>query len=174
MTTTIGIDPDSKDLAIAFWGERGPMDARVIHVTGRATDYEMVRQLTQERALEFTGSRPEVIAIEGQQIDGRRTRAGATDLFKLAHVTGAVMLWITEQLPAARTLVPPPKLWKGQLKKEVHQARLYTDLGWGYQLAKGYAVPQEIPQHLLHITRGQWKHVGDAFLLARWAHQQVR
>lgn len=171
----IGIDPDSKDLSIALWNDAGPSYARVIHVVGKATNYQIIDALRSAKPLEFQGSYPEVAAIEGQQIDGRRARP--KDLFKLAHVTGAALLWLNQQLPAMRLLVPTPAKWKGGVAKHAMQARLYTDLEWGYSLRGSgddkYAVPIHPPHRFEDITTGQWKHVGDALLLARWAHQQT-
>lgn len=173
-TNSLGIDPDSKDLSIALWRDDGPVWTRVIHVEGSATNYQMIAALRRATPIEFEGNYPTVAAIEGQQIDGRRARP--RDLFKLAHMTGAALLWLNQQLPAMRLLVPSPTEWKGSVAKHAMQARLYTDLGWGYQLVgsglKRYARPLCIPNAFTHITPGQWKHVGDALLLARWAHQQ--
>ena len=172
----IGIDPDSKDLSIAIWRDDGPVSARVIHVEGKATNYEMIAALRSAKPLEFEGNYPTVAAIESQQIDGRRARP--KDLFKLAHMTGAALLWLNQQLPSMRLLVPTPAEWKGAVAKHAMQARLYTDLEWGYALrgsGKGrYAVPLHAPTSFDDITTGQWKHVGDALLLARWAHQQLK
>ena len=57
------------------------------------------------------------------------------------------------------------------------QARLYYDLDWGYEIIgsglKRYARPNSPPIFFDNITPGQWKHVGDALLLARWAHKQT-
>ena len=53
----------------------------------------------------------------------------------------------------------------------------YRELGWGYAIVgtgtSSYARPLNPPAHFDHITAGQWKHVGDALLLAQWAHEQA-
>lgn len=72
--------------------------------------------------------------------------------------------------------MPDPETWKGGIAKYAHQARLYKELGWGYEIvSKGkpsaYSRPTNPPQKFKHITKGQWKHVGDALLLAKWAHE---
>lgn len=175
---TLGIDPDSKDLAIGYWDHTGPRTARVIHVTGKASAYEMMQALSNASPLQWVGTGPQIIAIEGQQVDKRRTGKG--DLFKLAHVTGAAYLWVVQQRTGGRILVPTPADWKRGVAKHAHQARLYDELGWGYEIvgaksAKSdsrYARPLRAPSNFSHIEPGQWKHVGDALLLARWAQTQ--
>lgn len=168
----LGIDPDSKDCAFATWIESGPLLAKVVHIVGVSSDYQILGALAKED-LCWLG-RPGIVAIEGQQIDARKART--QDLFKLAHVTGAVALLVRQAYRNARILIPTPTEWKGGVAKHAMQARLYNDLGWGYQLVgsglKRYARPLCIPNAFTHITPGQWKHVGDALLLARWAHQQ--
>lgn len=173
----LGIDPDSKDCAIAAWGDDGPFAAQVIHVVRRTTDVQS--QVLMAAALadhnprwELFGLDVTTIAIEGQQIDGRRARPA--DLFTLAHVTGAALAWCTEWWGMANILIPTPREWKGSVAKHAMQARLYNELGWEYTKhgsgAGRYARPIFIPDNFKHITKGQWKHVGDALLLAKWAY----
>lgn len=91
-------------------------------------------------------------------------------------MTGAAALRVRQIYRGATILVPTPKEWKGQIQKHAHQARLYNDLGWGYEIVGTgdgrYARPRKAPSAFSHITKGQWKHVGDAMLLARWAQDQ--
>lgn len=181
----LGIDPDVKDLAFGLWDENGPLDAAVVHVTGRKVGNSAVRMAQQL----FTSlihasywfrqsiSRIEVVAIEGQQKDKRRARP--KDLFTLAHVTGAALHWTVSHWPEASIYVPTPREWKGGVAKHAHQARLYHDLGWGYTIIGSgdnrYARPSGLtPSKFKYITPGQWKHVGDALLLARWAYNKAK
>lgn len=174
MKYAIGIDPDSKDTALGFWSDDGPVCASVIHVVGKSTNYEIIDAFAFSTH-SFTGGTPSVVAIEGQQIDQRRARP--RDLFKLAHVTGMAALWIRQQVPGIKVLIPTPYEWKGGVAKHAHQARLYRGLGWGYTIigtgTGRYARPKTPPANFDHISDGQWKHVGDALLLARWAHEQA-
>ena len=167
----LGTDPDSKDCAFATWDEDGPLYAHVAHVVGKSSNYEILEALAEDT---IQLGPPEVVAIEGQQIDSRRARP--KDLFKLAHVTGAAALRVRQLYPDARILIPTPYEWKKAVAKHAMQARLYDDLGWGYTIIgrgkQRYARPVQPPTRFTHITPGQWKHVGDALLLARWAHQQ--
>ncbi len=173
----IGIDPDCKDCAIAAWDGAGPFAAQVIHVVRRKTKVQS--QVLMAAALAGKNPLPELfgldvttIAIEGQQIDGRRARPA--DLFTLAHVTGAALAWCTEWWGMANILIPTPNQWKKSVAKHAMQARMYSRFGWGYTKhgsgSDRYARPVNPPSNFDHITKGQWKHVGDALLLAQWAY----
>jgi hypothetical protein len=173
----IGIDPDCKDLALALWGDEGPISAEVVHLvgtnkTGEQSQIRMMRALVgRDRPDFWRGVR--TIAIEGQQID-RRTKRPA-DLFTLAHVTGAAALWMGTHYPDARIIIPTPSEWKGGVAKHAHQGRMYLALGWGSTVVGTgpgrYARPTNVPDPFKHISPGQWKHIGDALLLARWAYE---
>ena len=176
----LGIDPDTKDCAVAAWNVNGPFAAQVIHVIRRKTKRQS--QVRMAAALAGTDPDPDLsglnvttIAIEGQQIDKRLARS--KDLFTLAHVTGSAISWCTEWWGMAEILVPTPYEWKRGVAKHAHQARLYHELDWGYTIVGNgtnkYARPLNIPIRFRHITDGQWKHVGDALLLARWAYEQA-
>lgn len=168
---TLGIDPDSTDLAWGVWGPDGPVDAGVFHAIrrkGAQTQVSMAKVLRAETWPDYDIRR---IVIEGQQKDGRRV--AASSLFTLAHVTGSALQCCVRHYPDASIRVATPKEWKGSVAKHAQQARMYSALEWGYTL-KGtgtsrYAVPTNVPSHMAHIRATQWKHAGDALLLARWA-----
>ena len=170
---SLGIDPDSKDMSFATWGPDGPLDARVAHVVGKSGDYQMLATLAAASLL-WCGE-PDLVVIEGQQIDRRKARP--KDLFKLAHKTGAVALRVRQFFPDTAIVIPTPKEWKGSVAKHAMQARLYRKLGWAYSIVgtgtSSYARPEAPPVHFKHISAGQWKHVGDALLLARWGYDQL-
>lgn len=171
----LGIDPDTNDTAFAWWDNDGPAGAAVAHVVRRKGDWRC-NILRTAHAINIVESRPDVwhAAVEGQQVDARKVPV--RDLFKLAHVTGLAIGYVCERHPNARLFVPTPTEWKGGVAKHAMQARLYKDLGWGYTITgigySRYARPINPPSTFRHITKGQWKHVGDALLLARWACNQ--
>jgi hypothetical protein len=171
----LGIDPDTMDTAFAWWDDNGPVAATVAHV---------IRRKGQDRSLMHTAhaikhstSRQGVtiVAVEGQQIDSRTKRKA--DILKLAQVAGLCVAYVADRYPAARLLVPTPTEWKGGVAKHAHQGRLYKDLGWDFEFAGSgtgrYARPTNPPKTFDNIKAGQWKHVGDALLLARWAYHHA-
>lgn len=171
----LGIDPDTMDTSFAWWGDDGPMAATVAHVIRRkGQDRSLIHTA---RAIRFTLSHPGVTwaAVEGQQIDSRTKRKA--DIIKLAQVAGLCVAFVSEHYPSARLLVPTPHDWKRGVAKHAHQARLYHELDWDYTIIGSgtgrYARPAHVPARFDHITKGQWKHVGDALLLARWAYNQA-
>jgi len=174
----VGIDPDLHDVAIACWTENGPGDAAVVHVpkikgrTGTVAVLWMVRAL-EAYGIDFRGAQG--IAVEAQELkrSGNSIHKRPEDIVILGNVAGAVLM-LAAQAKHAMTCFPKPSEWKGSIPKEVMQARLYTDLGWGYQMASNYALPLKAPPAYTNVSRGQWKHVGDALLLARWCYNQIR
>lgn len=186
---SLGIDPDTTDTAFAWWEKDGPVSAHVAHVVRKKgvtgadilihTAHEIRRAATYHRS--STLKWPVVVAVEGQQIDGRKAKPAS--LFQLAQVAGMCISHVQEryQRDDLTLYIPTPTEWKGQVPKHAHQARLYDDLGWGYEVIGGrkgstqkgsYARPLDPPKEFNHIKAGQWKHVGDALALAKWAYEQ--
>jgi hypothetical protein len=128
---------------------------------------------------------PVVAAVEGQRLvaaAGRR-HARPEDLLRLAQVTGGAMASVQGSLDRARLLVPKPQEWKGQVPKQVHQARTLRALGLDPVKhgsgASGYCRPSVEPSPLLgsqgafSVRGSDWKHVCDAVGLALWAAKRV-
>ncbi len=184
MKITLGIDPDTRDMAIAAWDDEGPRSAQVCHLvganrTGEQSQVRMARMMAEvgtTTLLPGTAA-PFAIAIEGQQVDRRKVRPA--DLFTLAHTTGTALLWCVMRFnPMTKIVVTTPDEWKGGVAKHAHQGRLYKALGWGSEVIGSgksrYARPLMIPKEFSHIKPGQWKHVGDALLLAKWAYENIK
>lgn len=161
---------------MATWGPVGPLQAHVLHMvganrTGEQSQVRLARAAARMPMPPNLDVGPERIAIEGQQIDKRKARPA--DLFTLAHTTGAAIVLCDRLFPEATIIVPTPKEWKNGVSKHAHQGRMYQQLGWGYIIigtgTNRYARPVRPPARFQHISPGQWKHVGDALLLARWA-----
>lgn len=172
---TLGIDPDTSNTSFAWWDHKGPVSAIVAHVVRGRKD----KHVLMGTAAAISHARPllsgvEVVAVESQQIDSRTITAKS--LIHLAQVTGICIAFVAERYPNANLLVPTPSEWKKGVAKHAHQGRLYQELGWGYEIIGSgksrYARPLRAPQAFSHITRGQWRHVGDALLLAKWAQNQ--
>jgi len=174
----IGIDPDLHDLAIAVW-DKGPVRAEVIHVQRRkgvVAQKAVLEMVLAMKECEFFSGRDydiDLVAVEAQTLQrtGLKQHKRPQDIVTLGNVAGAALGFLTEH--RYDVLFPTPEEWKGQIPKNVMQARLYDELGWGYEMVgKEYARPVKIPSSFSNISAGQWKHVGDAILLARWAFQQ--
>jgi hypothetical protein len=136
---------------------------------------------------------PDWCAVEGQEARQVRGKyhARPLDLIHLGNVAGlAVMRVARGYLHGCGLYWPKPAEWKGSVEKHAMQARLYEELGWGYEIVwknqkspigrsrKGdYAVPQAhtlvTPGLGTDIAPTEWKHVGDALLLARWCWEQA-
>lgn len=178
MKITLGIDPDTKDMAIAAWDDNGPRSAQVVHLVGANKTGEQ-SQVRMARAMEDATLCPtlrgaSLIAIEGQQIDKRKARPA--DLFTLAHTTGSALSWCCKHFDQyTRIVIPTPKEWKGSVAKHAMQGRLYKELGWGSTVigtgTNRYARPINPPSKFKHVSPGQWKHIGDALLLAKYAYE---
>ena len=175
---SVGIDPDTCDTAFAWWDSNGPVDMVVAHVIRKTGDKQIVCKTVRAiEAVEMVSTYCEdtsVIVVEGQQLDKRK--ASVQSIFSLARVAGVALSHAVRCLPDARLLVPTPRDWTRGVAKHANQARMYGELGWGYEIVgstkNGYARPLKVPAKFKHITKGQWKHVGDAMLLARWAQTQ--
>ena len=175
----IGIDPDLHDLAIGYW-DNGPKAAHVVHVTrrkgrtGQTAVLDMIEAMRMEVPFIDRDHDVTALAVEAQTLmrSGLKQHKRPQDIVVLGNVAGAA-LGMLAGAGYPHILFPTPEGWKGQIPKNVMQARLYDELGWGYEMVgKEYARPQRIPAAFSNITAGQWKHVGDALLLARWASQQ--
>ena len=187
---TIGIDPDLHDLSIAAWDASGPLSAFVVHVkkeTGLEREEAVDRMVRAFRScvphlgpnLKPPLGAPEVVVMEGQSLrrSGTAQHRRPDDIVRLAQVAGQClgMLRMTYDPSSTDFAFPDPERWKGSVAKHAMQARLYRALGWGYTIVGSgrskYARPNTPPAAFNHISRGQWRHVGDALLLAKWGHE---
>lgn len=182
----IGVDPDLHDTAIAVWEDGLPKLAVVAHVKRQKCSQ-------QDAVVEMADLLPYYmprfdsgcvgIAVEAQTLQrtGLRQHKRPQDIVVLGNVAGVVLGIFAERGLGPLLHFPTPEEWKGQIPKAVMQARMYDELDWGYEMVgrseeKGkvgsYALPLRIPKAFSNITKGQWKHVGDAILLARWAYEK--
>jgi hypothetical protein len=177
----VGIDPDLHDLAIGYWLNSKPVGAKVIHVpkrkgrTGQLAVLDMVMSLGLHLR-HFVPKGTNGLAIEAQSLQrlGIKQHKRPQDIVILGNVAGAALGLSATVVPLEQIRFPSPETWKGQIPKAVMQARLYTDLGWGYEMVSdSYSRPLRPTAAFNDISSGQWKHVGDALLLARWASEHI-
>lgn len=181
---TIGGDPDLHDLALAAWDDGGPVAAHVVVAHGQTgNEAVMAMFLALTRQWEFAvPGKPDAYAVEAQESRPVRGKhhARPIDLIRLGNVAGMVVMRLAATYPGSACYFPEPAQWKGSVPKAVMQARLYTELGWDYEIrgkgAGAYAVPHgcqaRVGDGFQQIGTAQWKHCGDALLLARWCWEQ--
>lgn len=200
----LGIDPDLHDLAITSWDDLGPVAAHVVHVPrvkGRVENEAVLAMmielskpwpsLQREQAAEDLIELPDFCAVEAQELSRARNaqHRRPQDIVTLGQVAGMALMRVARgYLHGCGLYFPKPSEWKGSVEKHAMQARLYDELGWGYEIIwknqnaplgrsrKGdYAIPKGNPGGGFAETcsrQEQWKHVGDALLLARWCWEQ--
>lgn len=122
------------------------------------------------------------LAVEGQQkyMGEGGKKSNPEDLIRLGHVTGAAAAWEPPMQyfgRMGRRIVIPSK-WKGQVPKDICQARAFQRLGIPFVTQDaGYCVPTynigTTPVVLHNHLKSEWKHIGDAVALALWAFRDV-
>ncbi len=184
----LGIDPDMHDTAIASWDDLGPVTGHVCSVPRAVTGTDALLAMMVELSKPWPEfgrlehrtdcqDMPNFCAVEGQESRPVRGRhhARPEDLIHLGNVAGMCVMRVARgYLHGCGLYWPKPSEWKGQVPKQVHQARLYETLGWGATVTvkSSYTVPKSPPASF-GCTMTQWKHMGDALLLARWAWEQA-
>jgi hypothetical protein len=185
----LGIDPDLHDLAIASWDDQGPVRGHVVSVPRSYVGGEAVLKMMQELSAPWPDFArphitrdvhfPEFCAVEGQELarSGPKRHARPQDIVTLGQVAGMSIMRVARGfLHGCSIYFPKPSEWKGSVPKYAMQARLYTELDWPFAFrgngTSKYAFPKDSPG-FEHFTHGQWKHLGDALLLARWCWEQA-
>jgi Crossover junction endodeoxyribonuclease RuvC len=108
-------------------------------------------------------------AVEGQEVYAGGVRESIVQLAQTAGAIGALLA-----LTIDTVLLPEPKRWKGQVPKEINQARSLSRVGIQHVVGSSYCYPAGCAASaqvggLAQLNRGDWKHVGDAVGLALWA-----
>lgn len=121
---------------------------------------------------------PDWCAVEAQELARGRgaQHRRPQDIVTLGQVAGMALMRVARgYLHGCGLYFPKPSEWKGSVPKHAMQGRLYTELGWGYDVhGKGsgaYCVPLRAPAEF--DFGAAWRHVGDALLLARWCWEQA-
>jgi hypothetical protein len=190
MTLSFGVDPDLHNTAIGAWDDSGPKGVMMFStprqkgITGGRAVLDMVLCLgnahIDQKFPHLAFGQPDVIVVEGQELKrgGGNWHKRPQDIVTLGQVAGAILAHMSFLMrEGSRMYFPIPSEWKGSVPKSAMQARLYDSLGWGYTLhGKGsaqYATPNTPPPQFADLKAGEWKHAGDALLLAKWGHEQT-
>lgn len=167
MSICLGIDPDTKYVALAMTSETQVLAVRSVKACPDSILQALSIQIPDfVKAQALDSIWPLRIVVEGQKIyPGSKVRPN--DLILLAQVAGMAAGVCAAHFPDKELFIPEPSGWKGSVKKAIYQARLFHTLGWGFKKARDYAYPLK-PSVGQCIPRGEWKHVGDAIGLAMW------
>lgn len=184
----LGIDPDMHTLPIAVVDETGKLvNLQIVEVskklTGRDALVAMVRELSTA-CISFKEQLGRIVCatVEGQelyQFGPSKTKNPKSIMF-LATVAGAALLKTIHMQSYTELYFPTPQEWKGNVPKQIHQARVLGRMGIKYTLVctrdNGYCVPNEKawanPTCLWSLKKSDWKHAVDAIGLAQWGREK--
>lgn len=172
----LGVDPDLHNTAFAFVQGNTVLDIAIAKISnkikGRVAVVEMAKEITKKLDdYRKYFSLLDVVVVESQQIytTGANKTPNPDDILLISHVSGAAVCAIQRLLSQTTEIhLPQPRVWKKQVPKEIHQARIYEKLGWDFEVKSGYTVPKN-SQIILPDT--SWKHAGDAIGLAMWGQE---
>lgn len=183
----LGVDPDLHSTALALADEHRVYAVELVQVDKKLKGEDAVIAMCEGvfvRIEDFLNANAEHTlasdelgaVVEAQQLylGGSKSKATPEDLLNLANVTGAALAAVTIRgLRAAR---PLPKKWKGDVPKEIHQARVCLRYGWTFDSKSDHVEPFFAPGSAQWLTKpdgadtikplSNWKHVLDAVGLA--------
>lgn len=184
----IGIDPDLHRTGVFVISEKDgeiiAMSPKCLKVAGdlKAEDAAVamarrLRTVFDDLAVTAELAGGAVVAVEGQEVSyTARSGKNPRSVLQLAWVSGAAVAAALSLPPSNRQRIYlwPPAKWKGSVPKQIHQARIYKQLGWeAKKVGKpdtGYCQPvgDDVKdlEKKCDIKPGDWKHVGDAMGLA--------
>lgn len=168
----MGIDPDMHTMPVVIIDIVGKLkQIAIIKVAKEFTGREALIEMA--KAVKVTGTWAiNALCVEGQELYqfGSSKTKNPKSIMYLATVAGAAMAHFA---PVANGPVyfPTPQEWKGNVPKQIHQARILSRMGIDYtkvgSQSDGYCVP--ISNNGFDIKKGEWKHVVDAIGLATYA-----
>lgn len=179
-TTVIGIDPGKNEHAVAVVnaheGKIRLLEVCMVRARDEPVQFNLARALAAclESLMHWS---PTVVCVEGQQV--YPDTPDPNDIVQVARTAGGV-----EGVVAAMSygrlgiICPLPRVWKGQVPKPIHQARIYGKLGiqcaanTTYAYPTGDAVLAKV-KGAAKVSKGDWKHIGDAVGLGIYALVQL-
>lgn len=177
---SVGVDPGKTGVAFARCTESDILRVAYVKCKGDA-DKDVVTMIRQMAAVaESFAADCDVFVVEGQQNYKQEGTKSSAGLFEVAHVAGALLMAATLWAPcSAHLLCPLPAMWKGQVPKEVHHARILSRYSVAFSAAAGYCYPSGCARAAKikgyqGLNQGDWKHVTDAVGLARWGLDKLR
>ena len=180
----IGADPDLQTLSLAAVDENSVLrEVLVIKnpkgLKGRPAAVELIKQLwLYGHYIPSMAGLVTAVAVESQEIAySARSGANPRSLLLIAPISGALVYLGCSALACDHVYLPTPQAWKGSVPKQIHQARIFRQLGWEYEEKAGYCCPAPGYEKKLDYLKcfngklnpGDWKHITDSIGLALWA-----
>lgn len=188
----IGCDPDVHSIGFAAVNEHyKPVFLGCCKSMG-ATDTDAIEMLVGEQRTwlkDYSGLKAleNVMAIA---VEAQDHYLGSTpnpkSISLLAAAAGATLQLLHGCWPAASLRFVKPVIWKKQIPKVIHHARIYKRVGWEYKKSANkkrsdqYCWPIIPPfqRDILGLetvkNKGDWKHVGDALGIALWLRDRYK
>jgi len=185
----IGVDPDVHHTALAAIDDEGLLvGMHMIVVPSKLKGPDAVIKGCVLAAKGMAAMRASwgldtaVIAVENQEISyTAKSGKNPRSMLPVAQVAGAYLTCLNHSFPVATAYFPTPAGWKGQVPKQIHQARICKAQNWEYLslcTQGGYCQPTSAPvvtdsAAIARIDseygKSAWKHMLDALGLAQWA-----
>mgnify|MGYP000125496789 CR=1 FL=1 len=179
-TLVIGVDPDKDTPAFASVMIEEDLSTKVVFCGVAENEMLVLGRVCQftrtELDLESIETRIFIESPEAVYARGRGIRI--QDIVELARTAGAIAGSFATMGMGPIDYVTPAE-WKGQVPKDISQARTCSRLGWGYQRKggkKGYCIPSGVthfPAGVESLKGSDWKHVLDAIGIALWGADTI-
>ena len=170
----LAFDPDLHHTAWAHCDASHRLTGGIIEVGSFYKGDDAVREMAIELGMEGPHHRlagESTLIVESQELHLGH-RSAPKDIIRLAQVAGAI-LGAFGISPKTSMLVSP-STWKGQVPKEIHQARVCKKLGWDFEAMSDHVRPAQKHWDGFTVHKpSDWKHLMDAVGLALWGLGKV-
>lgn len=176
----IGVDPDLHHTGVALLDENKVLFVRCISIFQKYKGSEASLQMSLALCRPWFDRmiNNAYVVVEGQELYLGGGTKNPRNILHLSQVAGACIVTAQNQaLAIDGNYFPVPSKWKGQVPKQIHQARILQKLDWGYKkigaVLDGYCYPiDEDGLAKDGMPKTHWKHVVDAIGLAQWGKEQ--
>jgi len=188
--TFMGADPDSHNISVVRLRRFDTPQIVLFKVPGKIRALQCVPELARVLlANDMIAPGPKLsglAAVEAMDISytGKTNQARKQNVVDLAPMSGALAV-ITEALCNLNTVLVLPGAWKGQVPKDIHQARICAAMGWKFEKSGTSVWPIDAEYTCTKVSakgmktphvlgKGEWKHVLDSVGLALFAAKRYK